>query len=64
MSRRDLWRGPRQPCDELTWLLATAVTAATMVLAGRTVLALKHGTFLPRQPVIDPANGQGGAEDA
>ncbi|MED7826486.1 hypothetical protein [Streptomyces chiangmaiensis] len=40
------------------------MTAATMVLAGRTVLALKHGTFLPRQPVIDPANGQGGAEDA
>ncbi|WP_433445964.1 TDT family transporter [Streptomyces sp. CA-142005] len=33
---------------ELTWLLAILVTAAMALLAGRTVLALRRGMFLPQ----------------
>nr|WP_168515685.1 hypothetical protein [Streptomyces sp. S1D4-11]QIZ00775.1 hypothetical protein HEP87_52480 [Streptomyces sp. S1D4-11] len=48
---------------ELTWLLVAAVTAAMALLAARTVLAVRHGTFLPRQPVTRLTSGGAGPEE-
>jgi tellurite resistance protein len=44
----------------LTWLLVTSATAAMALLAARTVLALKNGTFLPQVPDIGPAGDGAG----